>query len=31
MNTFVLFFQDASGGGFPWSMIFMMLAIFGIF
>ncbi|MCO5334123.1 MAG: hypothetical protein M9893_08980 [Pyrinomonadaceae bacterium] len=31
MVEFVLFFQEASGGGFPYSMIFMMLAIFGIF
>ena len=30
MSNLLLFFQDASGG-FPYSMIFMMLAIFGIF
>lgn len=32
MNDLLLFFQgDPAAGGFPWSMIFMMLAIFGIF
>ena len=31
MSNLLLFFQEASGGGFPYSMIFMMLAIFGIF
>ena len=32
MSNFLLFFQgDPGGGGFPYSMIFMMLAIFGIF
>ncbi len=29
MSNLLLFFQEA--GGFPYSMIFMMLAIFGIF
>ena len=29
MSNLLLFFQEASG--FPYSMIFMMLAIFGIF
>ena len=32
MSNLLLFFQgDPGGGGFPYSMIFMMLAIFGIF
>ena len=31
MSNLLLFFQDAAGGGFPYSMVFMMLAIFGIF
>ena len=31
MNNLILMFQEQSGGGFPYSMIFMMLAIFGIF
>ena len=32
MSNLLLFFQqDPAGGGFPYSMIFMMLAIFGIF
>ena len=29
--TIILLFLQGEGGGFPYSMIFMMLAIFGIF
>jgi len=32
MSNLLLFFQaETGGGGFPYSMVFMMLAIFGIF
>ena len=31
INLLLLFQGDPAAGGFPWSMIIMMLAIFGIF